>query len=247
MPAAEVDQPLRVSAPASLLPLARRIADAYETRYARKVDVIVRGSRDGVVDLRAGRLDVALADSPAASDDGLQQTTIAYAPLALVADPNAGVTSVTLADARAIIEGTIRSWRAAGGADIPVARFDRPSGSAADRVLSVALRLNPKRSRGDVDDTSSSIVADVRATRGAIGLVVLPYAGDLSGVRVLSIDGRAPDAAGVRAGYPLLGAELAVTVGTPTLGISRFVAFLRSATDAWRAGALIPTRDLPGR
>jgi phosphate transport system substrate-binding protein len=246
-PPVAADEPLRVSAPASLLPLARRIADAYETRFARKVQFVARGSRDGVSDLRAGRIDVALADSPAASDEGLKQTTVAYAPLALIADPNAGVTSLSTADARAILDGTTRSWKAVGGADVPVVRFDRPSGSAADRVVSAALKLNPKRARGEVDDTSATVVSDVRATRGAIGVVVLPYAGDLSGVRVLAIDGHEPNLAGAQAGYPLLGAELAVTLGAPTLGTSRFVAFLRSASDAWRGAAMIPTRDLPGR
>jgi phosphate transport system substrate-binding protein len=246
-PPVAADEPLRVSAPASLLPLARRIADAYEARFDRKVAFVARGSRDGVADLRAGKVDVALADSPAASDDGLKQTTVAYAPLALIADPNSGVESLSSADARAILDGTLRTWKAVGGSDVPVVRFDRPTGSAADRIVTNALKLNPKRTRGEVDDTSAAIVADVRATRGAIGVVVLPYAGDLGGVRVLAIDGHAPDLAGARAGYPLLGAELAVTLGAPTLGISRFVAYLRSASDAWRSGAMIPMHDLPGR
>jgi len=107
------------------------------------------------------------------------------------------------------------------------------------------LHLLAKRRRDRIDDTSAATLDDVRATPGGVGIVVLPYAGDLSAVRVLAIDGHAPDVDGIRAGYPLLNTELAITAGTPALGISRFVAYARSATAAWRAASLIPIRDVP--
>lgn len=240
------DPALRVSAPAALMPAAKGIVDAYAARYGRPVELVARGSRDGIAALRAGQIDVALSDS-APADDGLAQTTIAYAPLAFVADPSVGVTSLRADDARRILDGTIASWRALGGRDVAIARFDRPSGSATDRVVSLALKLNPRRAHGEVDDTSAAVVGDVKTTPGGVGVVVLPYAGDLRGVRVLSIDGHAPDADGARAGYPLLGAEFAITLGTPTLGVSRFVAYLKTSSDLWRANALIPIRDIPAR
>ena len=87
----------------------------------------------------------------------------------------------------------------------------------------------------------------MKTTPGGVGVVVLPYAGDLHGVRVLAIDGHPPDADGARAGYPLLGAEFAITLGAPTLGVSRFIAYLKSSSDLWRANALIPIRDVPAR
>ena len=245
-PLCAADEPLRVSAPAALLPIAKRIAEHYASTYARRVDVIGRGSRDGIAALRAGQVDIALSDS-APGEEGLVQTTIAYAPIALVADPNVGVSSLRAADARAVLAGTISSWRALGGRDVSIVVFERAAGSATDRVVTDAFALDRKRNRFVVEDTSAGVVGDVRTTPGGLGIVVLPYAGDLSGVRVLAIDGHAPDAAGVRAGYPLLGAELAITLGVPTLGTSRFVALLRSSSDVWRASALIPVRDLPAR
>jgi phosphate transport system substrate-binding protein len=240
------DAALHVSAPAALVPAAKRIADSYAARYGRPVELVARGSRDGIAALRAGQVDVALSDT-AAGDETLAQTTIAYAPIALVADPNVGVTSLRIDDVRRMLEGSIASWSAVGGREVPIARFEPPSGSATDRVVTTALKLNVRRSRDRIDETSAAIVADVKATPGAMGIVVLPYAGDLSGVRVLAIDGRAPNPDGARAGYPLLGAEFAVTVGAPTLGVSRFVAFLRTSSDLWRASALVPVRDLPAR
>ena len=238
------DPALRVSVPAALMPAAKGIADAYSARFGRAVELVARGSHDGIAAVRAGQVDVALSDS-AASGEGLTQTTIAYAPLAFVADPSIGVTSLRADDARRILDGTIASWRALGGRDVAIARFDRPTGSATDRVVSVALKLNPRRARTAVDDTSAAVVGDVKTTPGGVGVVALPYAGDLRGVRVLSIDGHAPDADGARAGYPLLGAEFAITLGTPTLGVSRFIAYLRSSSDLWRANLLIPIRDIP--
>jgi ABC-type phosphate transport system substrate-binding protein len=245
-PLRAADEPLRVCAPAVLVPVVKRIAELYASTYARPVEVVARGSRDGIAALRAGTVDVALSDF-GPGEDGLSQTTIAYAPLALVADPNVGVSSLRADDARAMLNGTIASWRSLGGRDVAIARFERPTGSATERVVSIALKLNPKRTHAAVDDTSTAIVGDVKATPGGVGIVVLPYAGDLAGVRVLAIDGHAPDADGARAGYPLLGAEFAVTLGAPTLGTSRFVAFLRSSSDVWRSSALIPVRDVATR
>jgi phosphate transport system substrate-binding protein len=238
------DTALRVSAPPAMLPIATRVVSAYIARSGRPVALIARSSRDGIAALRAGQLDLAISDSPAGADD-LKQTTIAYAPLALVADPSVGVTSLSADQARRILDGTIASWRALGGSDSPVARFDRPSGTVADRVVMGALKLDARRTRGTIDLASPAIVGDVKATRGGVGVVVLPYAGDLGGLQILSIDGHAPDAAGARAGYPLLGAEFAVTLGAPTLNISRFVAFLATSSDLWRANGLVPVRDFP--
>jgi phosphate transport system substrate-binding protein len=237
------DEPLRVSAPPALVPIAKRIAEAYAEHYGRDVDVTARSSPDGITALRAGLVDVALADSPS-GEDGLTLTTIAYIPLAFVADPTIGVTSLRSADARAIFDGTFASWRQVGGRDLVVARFDRPAGSAIDRVLNTAFKLAARRSRGTIELSSVAVVHDVKATPGAIGIVAIPYAGDLSGVRILAIDGHAPDADGARAGYPLLGAELAVTLGAPTLATSRFVAYLTTSTDLWRSNAMIPVRDV---
>jgi phosphate transport system substrate-binding protein len=243
LPLRAADEPLRVSAPQALVPIAQRIAELYASTYARRIEVVTRGSHDGIAALRAGQLDVALSDT-APGEEGLVGTTIAYAPLALVADPNVGVSSLRGEDARTVLNGKVTSWRALGGRDVEIARFERPPGSASDRVVTTALKLDQKRTRAMVDDTSSAVVHDVKTTPGGIGIVVLPYAGDLSGVRVLSIDGHAPDAEGARAGYPLLGAEFAVTLGAPTLGSSRFIALLRSSSDIWRKSSLIPVRDL---
>jgi phosphate transport system substrate-binding protein len=240
------DPALRVSAPTALVPAAKRITDSYTTSYGRPVELGARGSRDGIAALRAGTVDVALSDI-ASGDETLKQTTIAYAPLALVADANVGVTSLRLDDVRRVLQGSIVSWRALGGRDIPIERFEPPPGSGADRIVTAALNLDARRKRGRIDDTSASIVADVTATPGGIGIVVLPFAGDLKGVRVLAIDGHTPDPDGARAGYPLLGAEFALTVGAPTLGVSRFIAYLRSSSDLWRTSGLIPVRDVPAR
>ena len=240
------DEPLRVSAPAVLVPVAKRIAELYASTYARPVEVVARGSRDGIAALRAGTVDVALSDY-APGEDGMAQTTIAYAPLALVADPNVGVSSLRSDDARAMLNGTIASWRALGGRDVAIARFERPSGSATERVVSDRAQAEPeahaRRGRRHLERDRRRREGDARRRRDR----GLPYAGDLAGVRVLAIDGHAPDADGARAGYPLLGAEFAVTLGAPTLGTSRFVAFLRSSSDVWRSSAMIPVRDVATR
>ncbi|GAC1423286.1 MAG: hypothetical protein NVSMB64_31330 [Candidatus Velthaea sp.] len=244
-PAAAEDGVLRVSAPHALLPFLKSVADGFGTSQAIRVDISERSSNAVAAALKAGEVDVALSDTVPAGEAAINDTPIAAVAFALVTNVSSGVETLTRASVKALFDRTAPSWKDAGGADIPVLTIERPRSSATQTLLERVFALNPgRRGPDEVQDASRSVVADVRSMRGAIGVVGLPFAGDLGGVSVLKLDGVPAGSAGIAAkAYPLFAYEHALTLGT-SLATSRFVAYLRTRTEAWRQAGFIPMRDV---
>ena len=171
---------------------------------------------------------------------------MAGVPFAVVVNPAAGVNALSTANVHAIFDRTVTSWSALGGSADRIVTIERPRLSAVQKLVDSAFALDPKRPPSDaLEQGSSSIVADVRTTPGAIGIVAVPFSGDISGVTVVPIDGAKPDASAIAAKhYPLFAYEHAVTVGAPTLGVSRLIAYIRTRSADWRNAGFIPMRDL---
>ncbi|GAC1416763.1 MAG: hypothetical protein NVSMB5_07080 [Candidatus Velthaea sp.] len=245
-PAAAEDGVLRVSAPHALLPFLKSVAGGFGTSQAVRVDVSERSSNAAAAALKAGEVDIALSDSVPANESTINDTAIAAVAFALVANTSVGLEGLSSARVKALFDHTARSWKDAGGAEVPVTTIERPRRSATQMLLERVFALDPARRAADaVQDASSSVVADVRSTRGAIGVVGLPFAGDLSGVTVLKLDGVPAGTAGIAAKqYPFFAYEHALTLSGTSLSVSRFVAYLRTQSDAWRAAGFIPMRDV---
>jgi phosphate transport system substrate-binding protein len=244
-PAAADDTVLRVSAPHALVPIVTELAQEFGASQALKVEISERSSNAAGAAIKNGDVDVAFSDS-AVTDAAITDTRIAAVPFALVVNPAAGVTSLSPADIAALFDGKVADWKAIGGASLAISRVERPRRSATEVLLERAFALDPKRPAADtIEDASSSVVADVRTTSGAIGVIGLPFAGDLSGVATLAIGSVRYDAAPLSTKtYPLIAYEHALTAGAPTLAISRFLAFVRASSSTWRKAGFIPLRDL---
>jgi len=245
-PASADDGVLRVSAPHAIIGLVRTIAESFGTSQALRVDVTERSSNAVAAALKAGEVDVAVSDSIPSGETTISDTPVAAVPFALIANTASGIDSVSSARVKAFFERTAGSWKDAGGADVPVTTIERPKRSATEVLLERIFSLDPaRRGPDEVQDASSSVVTDVRAMRGAIGVVGLPFAGDLSGVTVLKVDGAAPSTPNIAThAYALVAYEHALTLSGSTLSVSRFVAFLRTQTDTWRKAGFIPMRDV---
>jgi ABC-type phosphate transport system substrate-binding protein len=236
---------IHVSAPHDLLPFVQTLVARYESTATSTIAVSELPSNYAAAALKAGTVDIAFSDS-AIAVDGLDDIPMAGVPFAVVVNPAAGVSALSGANLHAIFDRTARSWSAVGGASLPIVTIERPRLSAVQKLVDHAFALDPKRPASDaLEEGSSSILADVRTTPGAIGIVALPFSGDVSGVTVVPIDGAKPDASAIAAKhYPLFAYEHAVTVGAPTLAISRLIAYIRSRSGDWRSAGFIPMRDL---
>jgi len=223
----------------------REIVAEYGSTATGGVEISEIASNGVSAALKDGSVDVALSDSVVA-DSAFLDTEIAGVPFAVIASPTTNVTSLTAANLKAIFEHGATSWSAFGGANVPIVTVERPRLSAVQRLVDRTFRLDPKRAASDeLEEGSSSVVNDVRTIPGAVGVIALPFAGDLSGVRILQVDGSSPDAAAIAAHrYPLIAYEHAVTQGAPTLAVSRFIAYVRSRSNDWRTAGFIPMRDL---
>ncbi|MFN2460344.1 MAG: substrate-binding domain-containing protein [Candidatus Velthaea sp.] len=244
-PAGAADEPaLRVSAPHALVPLITTMAARYTAAEVVQVTVSERSSNDGSAAVKTGEVDVAISDS-AQGETGFNDTTIAAVPFAVVVNPATGVDTLAPARIKALFEHAA-AWKDAGGADLPLWTVERPRRSATQSLLERALQLDTARPAADaIEDSSSAVVRDVRANRGAIGVIGLPFAGELSGITVIKIGGAQPSGAAIAANtYPLFAYEHAVTFGSAPLSASRFVAFVRTQTATWREAGFIPIRDL---
>jgi len=236
---------VHVSAPHDLLPFVQALIARYETTASTTIAVSELPSNAAAAALKAGTVDIAFSDS-AIAVDGLDDIPMAGVPFAVVVNPSAGVSALSAANLHAIFDRTATSWSALGGAAIPIVTIERPRLSAVQKLVDRAFALDPKRPPSDaLEEGSGSILADVRNTPGAIGIIALPFSGEIAGVGVIPIDGAKPDASAIATKrYPLFAYEHAVTVGAPTLAVSRLIAYIRSRSSDWRSAGFIPMRDL---
>jgi phosphate transport system substrate-binding protein len=243
-PAAADDPTMRVSAPHSLLPLVTSLAQQFGATNAITITVSERSSNAVTGPLRTGDLDLAVSDTET-TDIAYHDTMIAAVPFAIVVNPATGATTLAAPRVKAIFEHTVTSWKDAGGANVPIVTIERPLRSATEVLLEGAFGLSPARHPDTIEDASGSVVAAVRANPGGIGIVGLQFAGSLTGVTVVTIGGAAPSAATIHAStYPLFAFEHAVTFGSATLTVSRFIAFMTTQSETWRENGFIPMRDL---
>lgn len=136
--------------------------------------------------------------SEAEKGQGLVYAPFMRIPSAIIAHPSAGVASLTNAQLRAIFDGTATNWKDVGGADLRIRVVRRED---ADSTLGILRASMPGwkdlqiTTRSKTAATTQEMFDTVRATEGAIGWA--PYSSSLGQtMRVISIDGKAPTAAG---------------------------------------------------
>ncbi|MBC5810300.1 MAG: substrate-binding domain-containing protein [Candidatus Eremiobacteraeota bacterium] len=214
-----------------------RLVDAIGKDYMRAnagappVSVREMTYREAIRSLEGGDSDIAVLDrAPEVAADIARP--IAVVPYAIVADPSAGVASLTRAQIGTIFSGSARNWSALGGANAPIVPVLRAPSSGTTKLFAAAFGA-PSASDGLlVDNTSGAVLQAVRTTRGSVGYVGLPYARDPAGVRVIAIDGALPSAETIAAGrYPFYTAVHAVTTGLANVTQSRFLSFFETRRD----------------
>ena len=204
---------VRIAGSDTMLPLNRRLAEAFMRDHPGvAVRVSGGGTGAGVDALLAGRVGLCAASRPFRPDEvgalydrfgtiGLR-FLVARDALSVWVHPDNPVRSLTMEELAAVFSGTADRWSEVGGADEPIEVVIRPASSGThhffrDHVL------------GDADYAPSALVAArpldveaaVRLRPAAVG-----YGGFVPGLDLvqLLIDGAEPSPAAVRRGaYPL--------------------------------------------
>lgn len=171
--------------------------------------------------LRNGAADLLLAAEPAPEvlaeleEDGRWLITpFATDALVFVVNQDNPVDGLTCEQVQKIYTGEITNWSQVGGDDLDIIPFQRnpEAGSQTmfEKLVMDGLDLMEPPTSWTADSMSGLLeaVREYDNSPAAIGYTVYYYANDMEmarGLKVLSIDGVAPDAASIRAGdYPFL-------------------------------------------
>lgn len=198
---------LRVYATSAALPLLEDLTQAYSALNQDIAFEMETGSfREMLARLTTGETPYFL--SAHLPPDDAQAAPLWAAPLAedgiaALVHPDNPVTSLTMAQLRAIFAGEIQNWRGLGGPDSAITVFTREDGSGTraefealvmgDRTTASSARIAP---------SSAAMRASVAADRWAIGYLASALLNPT--VRALAVDGVAPSRATIADdSYPL--------------------------------------------
>lgn len=174
--------------------------------------IAAEGSSTGIAALIDGSTEIAMSSrrvkKKEISDAGgagktLTPTVVAWDGLAVIVNGSNGVGNLTKKQVEQIFTGDITDWSAVGGTPGPIAIYTRntSSGTYSDfKELAMSKRdyaPNSQKMGGN-----EQIAAEVAKSKGGIGYVGLAYV-KAKGVKVVSIDGKVPNASDIRSkSYP---------------------------------------------
>lgn len=164
------------------------------------VNVQGGGSGTGLSQVTERAIDIGTSDVFATQNsdlttEKLQDQKLAVSGIAVIVNPQTGVSNLTMAQVRKIFTGKITNWQQVGGKHLPITVINRAEGSGT-RLNFEALALAGRPSMTTQEQASSGTAYQiVRETAGAVSYVAFPYI--QSGVTAPKIDGIAPTAKNV--------------------------------------------------
>jgi phosphate transport system substrate-binding protein len=249
---ARADPPLRASGTGTALGAMRRIADAFaKASPGDRLEVLPSIGTNGAVRAVAhGALEVGLIGrslEPAEKALGLVGLPYARTPFVFVAGPRSGVSGVTEEEVVRIYRGATSAWPTGERVRVvlrPKADADTRLLRAISPALAAAVDAAFAREGMLMAATNQECDAVVAKTPGAFGPTSLSQVvAEGEPLRPLAWNGVAPTAANLGSGaYPLAKTLEIVVRASPSPGVRRFLAFLR--TDEARK-ILVETGNLP--
>jgi phosphate transport system substrate-binding protein len=229
---------LKVTGSTTVLPIAQKAADAYMTDHAMTdIQVTGGGSSVGVQAIGEGTADIGMSSREISPDEmikypNLQPTVIANDGIAIIVNPANSVSGLTLAQLKAIYNGSVTNWKAVGGPDQTIVVVGRDSASGTRTFFSEKVMNKENFTVTQLEKNSNGAVEQtVAQTPGAIGYVGLGFINsDVKDVPIL-VNGVpiAPTVATVLdKSYPISRPLVMITQGPPS-GIARnYIDFILS-------------------
>ena len=206
----------------SLVPLAEAVASVLLGESREDVSDLVNFNRttQSFYNLSYGDCDLLIVSEPSADayaymeEEGfeIEIEPIATDALIFVVNANNPVDNLTTEQVRKIYSGEITNWSEVGGNDEPIAAFQRNEGAGSQALLVKLIMKDLPMAEAPKDfvvDSMMGLMDSVKSyenTANALGYSVYYYANDMQmaeGLKILSIDGVAPNAETIRSGaYP---------------------------------------------
>ena len=208
----------------SMVPLGEGIASVLLGQSREEAASLISFNRttQSFRNLREGVSDLVIAAEPksevfqemAAEHFPYEMEQIAKEALVFVVNENNPVNSLTREQVRDIYAGKITNWSQVGGADAPIAAFQRnPTAGSQVMMEKLVMEGTPmmKAPSAMIPEEMGALIESVRSydnSANAIGYTVFYYAADMrmaQGLKILQIDGITPSAQSLRdETYPFL-------------------------------------------
>lgn len=198
------ERPVLVAGSSCMGRMMSALAEGYDERYGKAVEVQLGGTELGLLSLREGGCDLASCSREPDGVTGIEAYPIAIDAIAVVVHPTNPIGSLSLCELRGIYTGEITDWSELGGSQLPIVVVGREAGSGTRYAFERALGLqNPARHAQEQNETGMLRTA-VSLCPGAIGYLSFDYAGEGTGVRIVPVGEVLPCEETVRDGrYPL--------------------------------------------
>jgi phosphate transport system substrate-binding protein len=179
-------QKLVVKGSDTVLPLSQKEAESYmKENKGASITVVGGGSGVGVAALIDGTTDIAMSSRKIKMDErmklqeagkSIKEVIIAQDALAVIVNPDNGVSQLTREQLEGIFTGKIKNWKEVGGDDLKIIAYARETSSGTYEFFKehVMNRKNYSSSCLNMPATGA-IIESVAKTKGAIGYVGIAY------------------------------------------------------------------------
>lgn len=229
---------LSVTGSTTVLPITQKAAEAYmDTHPDADIQVSGGGSSVGVQAVGEGTADIGMAsrdlkDTEREKYPDLVQHVVARDGIAVIVHPSNTVEAVTIAQIKAIYQGTVTNWKDLGGPDMAVVVVGRDSASGTREFFQETVMNREDFVPTQLEKNSNGAVKQTIAqTPGAIGYVGLSYVDPSVKALKIDVNGTAvePTVAAVVSGdYPIARSLTMVTKGEATGLAKEYLAFILS-------------------
>lgn len=225
----EAAEALRYSCSAQVYQAIEKVRiDIFTRKTGIPVEVAVVSSHEAVVDLLNGRSDLASTAerlAPEERDAGLLEIPFCKDPMAIVANRECTVRSLTEAQIRGIFSGAISNWKELGGPDRTIFRIVPGVETAAYRNLKQMVMQGQDIKYDVLTRLSTMVIDEVRLHPWSVSFIAQGAAHwGRRGLHLIKVNGIHPR----EAGYPYYQIFSFVTRGKPTDAIRAFTEFARS-------------------
>lgn len=222
----------------ALQPLVQQAAAQFmQSDPNAKISVQGGGSGTGLAQISQGSIDIgdsdlfAAAKLTSAQATGLVDHQVCVVGFATVVNPDVTVDSLTTQQLQGIFTGKITNWSAVGGSNLPITIINRPttSGTRATFKEYALGGLDEAQGVALTEDSSGAVAKAVSGTSGSISYLAMSFASSNKTVKMLSLNGVAPNSANIISGkYPIWSYEHMYTKGTPQGLTQAFIGYMTS-------------------
>lgn len=204
---------ISASGSTALQPLAQAAATAYAAKCpGATITVAGGGSSTGLGNVSHGVSDIGNSDVPVSFAKTVDASTVkdnqvAVVQFAVVVNPKAGITNLTVAQIQQVFSGQVTNWSAVGGANVPITLILRKPGSGTRLTFDtdVMQGVTESATPAATQDSTQLVVQGVQAADGGVSYAAAGSAGSLT---LVTIDGTTPSVTDINSGkYPFFAHE----------------------------------------